>query len=112
MQRQEEIFMVAASIAAKIAARRAWITLCALGLVLGLAACQKLDEPRYEPLVEETIQAIPSSFGEFVAATPHGRYPYITMLWFERPDKTIVGMGVNLAHDMIIREPVVTVRRD
>ena len=100
--------MVSASIAAKIAAKRAWITLCALGLILGLAACQKLDGPSGWV---NTIPAIPSDYGEFVGATPHAVYPWVTVLWFEGPDKTIVGMGVNLADDAIGRDPVVTVRR-
>ena len=94
-------------IAASITARRVWITLCALVLALGLAACEKIvPAPRIE-----TIPAIPADYGELVGITPHGVQPWITVLWFQKPDKTIVGMGVNLVADSIIREPLVTIPR-
>ncbi len=95
-------------IAASITARRVWITLCALVLALGLAACEKLPDSAGRP---ETIPAIPADYGELVGVTPHGAHPYVTVLWFQKPDKTIVGMRVNLAHGSIIREPVVTIPR-
>jgi hypothetical protein len=109
MQRQEEVVMATASIAAKIAVKRAWTTLCALGLVMGLAACEKLDEP---PGAPDSMQAIPSGYGEFVGATPHGLKPWVTVLWFEKPDKTIVGMAANLPNKWIAREPILMVPRN
>ncbi len=98
-------------VAATIATRRVWITLGVLGMVLGLAACEKLPE-RWVPTSNDLIEAIPASYGELVGVTPHGAHPYITVLWFEKPDKTIVGMRVNLAHDWIIAEPVASIPRN
>ena len=95
--------------AAKVAAGRALITLCTLGLVLGLAACQKLPEPGAKAA---SIQAIPLGYGELVGVTPHGAHPYVTVLWFEKPDKTIVGMQANLSKKWIAREPILTVPRN
>lgn len=95
-------------VAARIATRNVWITLCALGMVLGLAACEK----RPESLEFSTMEAIPADYGELVGVTPHGAHPYITVLWFEKPDKTIVGVPIDLAHDRIIAEPVATIPRN
>jgi hypothetical protein len=95
-------------VAARIATRRVWITLGVLGMVLGLAACEKLPES----VVPTSIEAIPAGYGELVGVTPHGAHPYITVLWFEKPDKTIVGMRVDLAHDRIIAEPVASIPRN
>jgi len=103
-RREEEVVMVAA----RIATRRVWITLGVLGMVFGLAACEKLPES----VVSANIEAIPASYGELVGVTPHGARPYVTVLWFEKPDKTIVGMGVNLAHDRIIAEPFASIPRN
>jgi hypothetical protein len=91
-----------------IAARSVWITLCALGMALGLAACEKLPEK----LEIATMEAIPADYGELVGVSPHGAHSYITVLWFEKPDKTIVGMRVDLAHDRIVVEPVATIPRN
>jgi hypothetical protein len=101
--------MFGADMAAKRSARRAWTTVCVLVVALGLAACEKLPEGGRDV---EYIQAIPAGYGEVVGVTPHGAHPYIAVLWFEKPDKTIVGMRIDLAHDRIIREPVVTIPRN
>ncbi len=95
-------------VATRIATRRVWITLCVLGMALGLAACEKLPES----VAPTNIKAIPAGYGELVGVTPHGARPYITVLWFEKPDKTIVGMGVNLARDKIIAEPFASIPRN
>lgn len=95
-------------VAARIATRNVWITLCALGMVLGLAACEKLPEN----LESSSMEAIPADYGELVGVTPHGAHPYITVLWFEKPDKTIVGVPIDLAHDRIIAELVATIPRN
>jgi hypothetical protein len=64
---------------------------CAVLLAIGVAVagCQKIGPPAKIP---ETC-AIPASYGDLVAVTPGERSE--SVLWFKRPDQTIVAVGVN-----------------
>jgi hypothetical protein len=66
-------------------------TQCAALLAMGLAVggCQRIGPSGNVP---ETC-AIPASFGDLVAVTPGERFE--SVLWFKRPDQTIVAVGVN-----------------
>ena len=50
-------------------------------------------------------------YGELVGITPHGAHPYIAVLWFEKPDKTIVGMRVDLGRRNVVADPLITIPR-
>lgn len=68
------------------------VTLC-----LASSACRKLpagpqQELKIEPIRSTT--AIPADYGNLVAVTSSS--PTGALLWFEKPDKTIVIVGVTL----------------
>lgn len=76
--------------------RTPWIALASLALTALLtASCQKIGESK-GPLPKEKIaldSAISLQYGELVTVTTHpqsGAY----VLWFVKPDKTIVAVGV------------------
>ena len=52
----------------------------------------------------------PAEYGELVGVTPHGARPYVTLLWFQKPDRSIVAIPVNTALNRIER-PTLTVPR-
>ena len=67
------------------------LTLFGTALALMVISCERLEEPIPAAGVEE----IPLAHGRFVSATGHGEYK--ATLWFEREDKTLVGVRVNAA---------------
>ena len=73
--------------------RRMLLALCVLGSSMAAISCERIPE------VEEltTIDRIPAEYGELVSVTPFGPRPYVAVLWFEKPDQTIVALRVNLA---------------
>jgi len=88
---------------------RAFVSFCAFALLLGASACQKL--PDQTPASLPTAEAIPMDYGKLVGITPHGAHPYIAVLWFEKPDKTIVAMRVDLGKRKVIADPLTTIPR-
>ena len=89
----------------------------ALALILGAAACEKLPPPpsmaRGELKTEDisTVDAIPLDYGALVGVTPFPEIPYTTGLWFEKADKTIVLVKVNIALGKIEKKALVLPRR-
>ncbi len=85
-----------------------------LTLSLGLISCERLDaEPPKGPLPSEVpkmLDAIPLEHGKLIAITPHGQQPFTAVLWFEKPDKTIVAVIVNYSRG-IINPNVLTIPR-
>ena len=71
------------------------LTLFGTALALMVISCERLEEPIRATGAED----IPLAHGRFVSATAHDRY--VATLWFEREDKTLVGVRVNTAQGTI-----------
>jgi hypothetical protein len=65
------------------------------------AGCQRLEEPA----AWAQIEAIPAEYGQLVGITEHEN-PYIAVLWFEQPDKTLVAVKVNTARGQIAAQSI------
>ena len=65
--------------------------------LIGLStSCQKLEPPGGPRLSIESpssADAIPAEYGELIAAVPHEDGRWVSF-WFEKTDKTIVGVWV------------------
>ena len=59
------------------------------------AGCQRLEEP-----AGAQMEAIPAEYGQLVGITQH-EDPYVAVLWFEQPDKTLVAVKVNVSGGQI-----------
>jgi hypothetical protein len=82
-----------------------------MALALMVMSCERLDEPLpttgtfidYGTEAEE----IPLAHGRFVSATTFGQNG--AMLWFERPDQTVIGVRVSTSRgtvsEMVINIP-------
>jgi hypothetical protein len=82
-----------------------------MALALMVMSCERLDEPLptagtfidYRTVAEE----IPLAHGRFVSATTFGQNG--AMLWFERPDQTVIGVRVSTSRgtvsEMVINIP-------
>lgn len=76
------------------------ILLCGITLCLGALSCRRVSSGPTQLLKTEpikSIDAIPSEYGNLVSVT--SRSPTSALLWFERPDKTIVIVGIQLQGD-------------
>lgn len=91
--------------------------LSALALIIGAAACQQLPSPvstTRGPLQTEELafaDAIPLEYGALVGVTALPDYPYTAGLWFEKPDKTIVLVKVNVSLGKMEKKALVLPRR-
>ena len=92
--------------------RTSWTALASLALIALLtASCQKIGGKG--PLPREKIAldtAISLQYGELVAITTHaqsGAY----VLWFVKPDKTIVAVGVDSVRGTLSEEVLTIPRR-
>jgi hypothetical protein len=64
-------------------------------------SCQKIQEPA---LVEANLKfttapftdAIPVAYGQLVSVTP-APAPYVAVMWFRKPDESIVAVRINYA---------------
>ena len=74
---------------------------------LTIAACEKI-EPMVlsgEPIdFVSTMDDIPLRYGRLVSTTSGG--PFRTVLWFEQPDQTIVGVLVNWSRGTISEQVI------
>lgn len=93
--------------------RRTVIPLCGLTLCLGLCSCRRISSAPRQLLTTESIKsidAIPAEYGNLVSVT--SRTPASALLWFEKPDKTIVIVGLELVGDNVsLADRVVVVPR-
>jgi len=90
------------------------ILICAVTMSLGGLSCRQLPSRAVSEKLLKTeptsIEAIPSQYGNLVSVTQQG--PDVALLWFERPDKTIVIVGLNLqGRNVSLAENVVLVPR-
>ena len=97
--------------------RRPLMLLCLLALTFAVASCEKLPAPptlERGPLpVEQAryLDAIPLEYGSLLAVTTDAEAPYMAGLWFEKPDKSIVFVKVNVSLGKIHNEVLVLPRR-
>jgi hypothetical protein len=97
--------------------RRPLMLLCLFALAFAAASCAKLPGP--PPLTRGPLQveqaryadAIPLDYGTLIAVTTDAESPYMAGLWFEKPDKTIVYVKVNVSLGKIHNEVLVLPRR-
>jgi hypothetical protein len=83
-----------------------------MALALMVMSCERLDEPLptagtfidYRTVAEE----IPLAHGRFVSATTFGQNG--AMLWFERPDQTVIGVYVSTSRGTI-SETIINIPR-
>ena len=96
--------------------RTSWTALASLLLIaLLIASCQKIGSEAFPkgPLPVENVafdNAIPLQYGELISVTMHtegGAY----VLWFVKPDKTIVGVGVDATRASISTQALTIPRR-
>jgi hypothetical protein len=76
--------------------RRMFVLLCGVTLCLAFLSCRRIATPVSRELLKvesiKSIDAIPTEYGNLVSVTQ--RDPNSVLLWFERPDKTIVIVGL------------------
>ena len=97
--------------------RRPLMLLCLVALAFAAASCEKLPAPA--PLERGPLQmeptryadAIPLDYGTLLAVTTDAEAPYMAGLWFEKPDKTLVYVKVNVSLGRIHNEVLVLPRR-
>jgi|RhiMetdeSRZDD1v2_1073273.scaffolds.fasta_scaffold1546928_1 hypothetical protein len=94
--------------------RRIGIRLLGVVMVcLSLAACRKLPSSSNQPLKIEPIRsmaAISAEYGNLVAVTESS--PNLALLWFERPDKSIVIVGVILGSNPSLASEITLIPRN
>ena len=73
----------------------------ALVFCVAVTACARIDEPGTGAWGGGQPDAIPLEYGEFVSATPDPTNPFGVILWFVKPDKTIVAVRANLSRGQI-----------
>ncbi len=97
--------------------KRTVLLLSVLALIFAATACRELPEGRSTArgaLPTEEISytdAIPLEYGTLVGVTPLPDNPYHVGLWFEKPDKTIVFVKVNISLGKIQKSALLLPRR-
>jgi len=84
-------------------------------LGFGIGSCQKLESPRPQggglPFeVARLVDAVPAEYGDAVGVTPRADNPHWVLIWFVKPDKSLVAVQVNASTGQIY-ERVLTIPR-
>lgn len=79
------------------------VLLLVVSLSAALVSCEKLptqapNQP-FEPV--KFKDSIPLEYGTLVGVTPHPRTENWAVLWFEKPDKSIAAVWVNIVQGQI-----------
>lgn len=88
-----------------------------LGICTILASCEPLDLEKQKEKGElqiaatPTLDAIPKEFGRVLGVTPRSDAPDVANLWFEKPDGTIIAVGVNCQYGRLSKKYIVIPRR-
>jgi hypothetical protein len=88
------------------------VLFCMVALCLASISCQKLAQPgefKFEKV--PFLNAIPAEYGTLMAVTPNVGDPNWAHLWFEKPDKTITVVNVDVARGDIYQRVLVIPRR-
>lgn len=93
--------------------KKTLVPVCLLAISLGAISCKKIESGKRPagPLLFEKARSsdvIPLDYGELVSITPEGEFG--ATLWFQKADKTIVVVRVNVVQG-IIGERVLTIPR-
>ncbi len=79
--------------------------LCILAMCLLTISCKKLEQPSAAgPLTFEPAKfadAIPDDYGALIGVTQNPGSPAWVALWFQRPDRTITAVFVNIEQGRI-----------
>ena len=59
----------------------------------------------------EFTDAIPLEYGRFVGATPNPANPHWVVLWFVKPDETIVALRVNVSRGQFTQDALTISRK-
>jgi len=85
--------------------------LLVLALTVAGISCQKLATGILvppTPLPPPTVlEAIPLEDGQLVAVTLHPDDPHWAVLWFQKPDKTIAVVLVNVTQGKVVRRAAI-----
>ena len=79
---------------------------CILALCLVTISCKKVDpiDPSAGPLMFEPAKfadAIPDDYGVLIGVTQNSQFPEWSSLWFQKPDKTVTAVFVNVVQGRI-----------
>ncbi len=80
--------------------RRMKLGFFALVFCVAFTACARIDEPGPGAWGGQT-DAIPLEYGGFVSATPDPTNVHGVVLWFVKPDQTIVALRANVSRGQI-----------
>ncbi len=86
------------------------VSICAIAMLL--MSCERRDRPTPSPeqtRFREMADGIPLEYGRLLTATHKDRFS--ATLWFEQPDKTIIGVRVEIGRGLIA-ESVVRIPRN
>ena len=90
-------------------------TLCILAMCLLTISCKKLDQPSVAgPLTFEPakfVDAIPNDYGTVIGVTQNPRSSAWVTLWFQRPDRTITAVFVNIEQGRIYEKALTIPRK-
>ena len=81
------------------------LSICAAALLL--ISCERRDRPRPPGdriSFHEAADGVPMEYGRLVTATYNHRYA--ATLWFEQPDKTIIGVRVETAAGVVSKNVI------
>jgi len=88
-----------------------FVVLLVLALSFTAISCRKLETRTLvppTPLPPPTVlEAIPLEDGQLVAVTLHPDDPHWAVLWFQKPDKTIAVVLVNVAQGKVVRRAAI-----
>lgn len=86
--------------------RRSAGGICILALCLVTTSCKKLEPLgtnavalKFEPA--RFVDAIPNDYGVLIGVTQNSQYPEWSALWFQRPDRTVTAVFVNVVEGRI-----------
>ncbi len=88
-----------------------FVVLLVLALTFTVISCQKIETRTLVPPTQlpppTVLEAIPLEDGQLVAVTPHPDDPHWAVLWFQKPDKTIAVVLVNVAQGKVVRRAAI-----
>ena len=90
---------------------------CLLAVCLVIVSCKKLESanpPLTGPLAFEPAKfadAIPDDYGPLIGVTQNSQSPKWVGLWFQKPDKTITAVFVNIEQGKIYEKALTIPRK-
>lgn len=100
--------------------RRGLVFLCITVVLIGTAACQKLQDARpFSSSIRGDLpiehakftDAVPAEYGDLIGVTSNADYPTWSQAWFMRPDKSIAVLWINSSTGKIIDHVLLIPRR-